>query len=375
MSIVTRHPSLRWLAPVLATAVLASAGTVIAATSSATAGDTLPERSAAQLLVDVQGARLAGLSGTVVQTADLGLPALPGVGGGDSSEFSSLVSGSHTLRVWSAGADKTRVALLGQYGESDLVHNGSDVWAWSSHSNTAKHVTLQAGKDKPETNELQSALTPQQAADKALAAVDPTTTVTTDRTAIVAGRTAYQLVLAPKDPASLVGSVRIAIDSETHVPTRVQVFAVDATDPAFEVGFTSFDPTTPADSVFAFNPPPGATVTEGMLGMAGAEPSPSSGTDSGSGSGTEKPTVVGTGWSTVVVGTLPTQGSDVAGDAAGGSMGSLDALVGQLPRASGAWGSGHVLSGTLFSAVVTDDGRVAAGAVAPAQLYAALGTE
>jgi hypothetical protein len=39
---------------------------------------------------------------------------------------------------------------------------------------------------------------------------------------------------------------------------------------------------------------------------------------------------------------------------------------------SGAWGSGRVLEGTLFSLVLTDDGRAALGAVAPEALYAAL---
>jgi hypothetical protein len=43
-----------------------------------------------------------------------------------------------------------------------------------------------------------------------------------------------------------------------------------------------------------------------------------------------------------------------------------------LPTVSGSWGSGHLLRGTLFSVLFTDDGRVVAGAVAPAQLYAAL---
>ncbi len=43
-----------------------------------------------------------------------------------------------------------------------------------------------------------------------------------------------------------------------------------------------------------------------------------------------------------------------------------------LPRVDGAWGSGRLLDGTLVSAVVTDDGRYAIGAVDPAQLYAAL---
>jgi len=40
-----------------------------------------------------------------------------------------------------------------------------------------------------------------------------------------------------------------------------------------------------------------------------------------------------------------------------------------LPRVHGSWGSGHLLKGRLFSAVATDDGRVAVGAVAPQVLY------
>jgi hypothetical protein len=43
--------------------------------------------------------------------------------------------------------------------------------------------------------------------------------------------------------------------------------------------------------------------------------------------------------------------------------------VNSLPKVSGSWGSGHLLSSALFSALVTDDGRVLAGAVAPAKLY------
>jgi hypothetical protein len=63
----------------------------------------------------------------------------------------------------------------------------------------------------------------------------------------------------------------------------------------------------------------------------------------------------------------------------GGGQGSAADIAGQLhrvlsllPKASGAWGSGRVLQGTLFTVVVTDDGRVAVGAVAPDRVYAAL---
>jgi hypothetical protein len=47
-------------------------------------------------------------------------------------------------------------------------------------------------------------------------------------------------------------------------------------------------------------------------------------------------------------------------------------VVKQLPAVSGSWGSGHLLHGTLFSVLVTDDGHVVAGAVPPDRLYAAL---
>jgi hypothetical protein len=47
-------------------------------------------------------------------------------------------------------------------------------------------------------------------------------------------------------------------------------------------------------------------------------------------------------------------------------------MLQELPKVSGSWGSGRLLQGTLFSALVTNDGRVAVGAVPPAQLYAAL---
>jgi hypothetical protein len=43
-----------------------------------------------------------------------------------------------------------------------------------------------------------------------------------------------------------------------------------------------------------------------------------------------------------------------------------------LPKVSGPWGSGRLLSGSLFSVVLTDDGRYAVGAVAPQALYKAL---
>ncbi|MEO7351461.1 MAG: outer membrane lipoprotein carrier protein LolA, partial [Marmoricola sp.] len=267
MSSLTRRPSLRWLVPALVAVILAAGGSTVGLIT-ANAGGGLPERTPAQLLVDVEKARLDGLSGTIVQNADLGLPSLPGLDAG-SSEMTSLVSGSHTLRLWYAGPNKIRLALLGSLGESDLVRDGTDLWSWSSTDRSATHrdVAL-TSENAPEKLASTAPVTPQQSADTALAAISPTTEVSADGTAVVAGRKAYELVLQPKDTGTLVESVHIAIDGRTHVPTRVQVFARKVSDPAFEVGFTSFDPSTPAASAFRFNPPPGTKVTESGSGSA-----------------------------------------------------------------------------------------------------------
>jgi outer membrane lipoprotein-sorting protein len=375
--LTARRPLWRWLLPILAVVVLATAGSAVAAIGRST-HSSLPSRTPSQLLVDVQKASIDGFSGTVVQSADLGLPSLPTVGGRQSSDFSSLVSGSHTLRVWTAGPQRTRIALLGQLGESDLIRNGSDVWLWSSHTNTARHLTVPATHHTTDAYGADGArgdhaMTPQQAADAALKAITPTTRVTTGPTVQVAGRSAYELVLDPRDPATLVGSVKIAIDGATHIPTRVQVIARGETKPAFEVGFTSFNPSTPPASVFRFNPPPGAHVTQGMVDGMGPSAGSSAGSSDKHSAGTE-PQLIGDGWTTVVKATLPSAsgGSHTPGGNASSALGSLDSVVKQLPAVSGSWGSGHLLHGTLFSVLVTDDGHVVAGAVPPDRLYAAL---
>jgi outer membrane lipoprotein-sorting protein len=358
MTVFTHRPTLRWLVPAVA-AVTLGAGGAVAGVITATARDGLPARSASQLLVDVQKAQLDGLSGTIVQNADLGLPSIPGVGGAGSSDMTSLVSGSHTLRLWYAGPHQVRLALLGSLGESDLVRDGKDLWSWSSTNKSATHRSMPTSEtEAPSSLAAVSPLTPQQAADAALQAISPSTKVSTDGTAVVAGRSAYELLLQPRDAASLVDSVRVAIDGKTHVPTRVQVFARNGSKPAFEIGFTSFDPKTPDASVFRFNPPPGTKVTE-----SGSTTTPSNQTPSRHTNG-QQPKVVGTGWTSVVVASVPT-------DAVSGA-GSATKMLTRLPSVSGSWGSGHLLRGTLFSALLTDDGRLVVGAVGPHALYAAL---
>jgi outer membrane lipoprotein-sorting protein len=367
MSTLTSRPVLRWGAPV-AVLVAVVGGGAAARTLAASAEPSLPPRTAAQLLVDLQTARLDGGSGTVVQRADLGLPALPGLGGQGSSNLQSLAAGSHTLRVWYAGPDQARLALLGTLGESDVIRNGRDLWAWDSQRNTASHSVLSlddTDSPGPPVDPRGWVKTPQEAASAALAAIDPTTKVDTSGAARVAGRPAYELMLAPRDSRSLVGRVTLAIDAEQHIPLRVRIYPTGSDNAAFEVAFTQVSFARPDPAQFRFTPPSGVQVSEDSAGSGRA----------GSATPHERPTIVGQGWTSVLVAKLPA-GTMPAGTGQSGSTGQSGNggpgfALDRLPRVSGAWGSGHLLTGRLFSVLFTDDGRVLAGAVRPEQLYAA----
>jgi outer membrane lipoprotein-sorting protein len=381
MSIFERTPALRWAVPAVTAVALVGGGSAIGGIH-AVAGAGLPARSAAQLLVDVQQARLDGLSGTVVQKSDLGLPSLPGIGGTSSvasSDLTSLISGTHTMRIWVAGPDKARMALLGTLGESDVIDNGSDLWVWASQDRTAKHYVLPVG-GKPRTTagapgSATLPTSPQAAADQALAAISPSTQVTTSGTATVAGRSAYELVLKPKERTSLVAQVRIAIDGRAHVPLRVQVFAKSAADPVFEVGFSSVDFARPDAAQFTFNPPPGTTVTDEKTPAAGKKATGAkTSTVAPRAKSADQPRVIGQGWGVVVIVKMPTPTSSPssAGATTDKTLTQLMRYVTLLPKVSGRWGSGHLMAGTVFSALLTDDGRLVVGAVTPKGLYAAL---
>jgi outer membrane lipoprotein-sorting protein len=389
MTIFEKTPALRWAVPAVTAVALVGGGSAITGLH-AIADAGLPARTAAQLLVDVQQARLEGLSGTVVQKSDLGLPSIPGLGGSGgsggmaSSNLTSLVSGTHTMRVWFAGPDQARMALLGTLGESDVIHNGKDVWVWASQGKTAKHYVLPthvAGKSKTTPGMPGPAgvpTSPQAAADKALAAISPSTEVTTSGTATVAGRSAYELVLTPKEATSLVDQVRIAIDGERHVPVRVQVFAKSVSDPVFEVGFSAVDFDRPDAAQFAFNPPPGTAVTEDKMPAVGkAAASSKTNTPAPPSKSADMPTVIGKGWGSALVVKMPAPTASAGTTSGTGAttdktVAALLKYVGMLPKVSGSWGSGHLMAGTAFSALLTDDGRLVVGAVTPEGLYAAL---
>jgi len=380
----------RWAVPA---GIVAVTGGLLAATmvSVAAAAPPLPPRTAAQLLAEVPG-KPPPLAGTVVETASLGLPALPPLVG--TVSLPSMLAGSHTINVWYADPSHYRLALPQSMSESDVIRNGNSLWLWGSSANLVTHLALPAGAKTSLFPSLP--LTPQQAAGQALTKAGRTTALRVDSNVTVAGQTAYQLVLAPKSPSSLIGQVRIAIDARHHVPLQVQVFAKGAASPAFQIGFTSISFGTPAAANVDFRPPAGATVVQDSTAPPGkAAKALGKGAVAGSG-------VIGKGWLAVadlpesalwslagggpsVRPASPASGlfghsSASAGQAPGNSGGAglgigtdviFNAVLQAARHVSGSWGSGRLLWTPLISVLVTSNGRILFGAVTPAVLYRA----
>jgi outer membrane lipoprotein-sorting protein len=374
----------RWAAPAVAVVVAGGAIAASAITVAQAAPD-LPVKTPAQLLAAVASTqKIPPLTGTVVETTSLGLPQLPDMG--NPTSLASLLTGSHTLKVYWQDAKHFRLAMPESMAETDLVRDGNTGWLWESSSNTVTKFSLAGkGKDVKAPKKAVKALrdlpplTPQQAANQALQAVGKTTLVSVESTLTVAGEPAYQLVLAPKDSRSTIASVRIAIDGKTSVPLRVQVFAKGSGTPALQVGYTEISYVAPAPANFTFTPPPGATyddTTRPQSGQQAKEPAVTGTTGT-----------YGSGWLTVAEvpeslltmaanprGSAPAGGTTPTGTGAFGrdSQLAISAILGAAKPVSGAWGSGQLIHTSLVNILIVGN-EMYIGAVQPSVLEAAVG--
>ena len=316
---------------------------LLALPGGAGASPVLPPVSPEDLVASVLQADPDAFNGTVELDNALGLPAVPGV----------PAAGTSSARVWSDGDDGGRVQIPSADGERTLVSDGTTFWAWDS-----AEQTVVTGEKGAESAPDRAAVDPTTAAAEAIRTLQTSSEVSVDGTSEVAGRAAYELVLTPApSERTLLREVRIAVDAEQRVPLRLTVLAQGSADPAFEVGFTELTFGAQDPALFTFTPPPGATVEEPPARPEGAERPEFTGA---------QPQVVGEGWDTVVVATMPEGAGGEQADEARAQIGSFGTPV------SGAWGSGTLISTAVGSAILTDDGRVAAGAVPEQVLTEAL---
>jgi hypothetical protein len=418
--------TLAWAAPLGAIALVTGGAAWTAAASSA---PDLPDRTPAEVLALAAEADVEQLSGTVRTDADLGLPELPegfalpggpgdprGAPSGDApgapgsatgeatdgtaadaspaGVLTRLLSGENSLRVWVDGpGDRFRADLDDPFAGARVVRDGDAVSFWSA-TDPGTVVRLTAPDDAgaaPGTDDPEPAaptgvedLTPLEAAERFVAEADGSTEIRLDDATVVAGRDAYVLVADPRDDDTLVDRLVLAVDGETGLPLRFQVFAVDQRRPAFQTGFTEIDLAAPADDAFETAFPGDATVTEeqfdglrdvlrgGLGDLAGPDDDAAPGRDGGAAGAPEGVEVVGEGWSAVAV--LDGAGSSVggpgdgAGDGAGDGTGAGGAEAEAEPGAAleglaEAVDGGRAIRTALVSVLIADDGRVLVGSV------------
>ncbi|WP_433278629.1 LolA family protein [Pseudonocardia xinjiangensis] len=309
----------------------------------------LPPITAEALVSSVLAAHPGPFGGTVELDNQLGLPSLP--------NMPQAADGTSTARVWSDGEGRGRIQLPTDSGERTLVSDGTTFWSWNSEDRTVTRAPEHTGQRTEGSPD--AATDPTAAATKALAALRSSSEIGVDGTAEVAGRPAYELVLSPlPSERTLLREVRIAVDAATRAPLRLTVLATGSSDPAVQLGFTDLTFGAQDPALFTFTPPPGSTVRDDQH-RDDARPAKPEG----------EHTVVGTGWDAVVVGKMQAPARSEGADGRRSDVPDLSALGTPV---SGPWGSGRLITTALGGAIITDDGRIAVGAVPEPVLAEAL---
>ena len=348
--------STRWVVPAGVTAV------VVGLTLAPGASADLPSKSPEEVLVMAGESTLDSFSGTVVVRTDLGVPTALLAGDMDGGP---PMDENRTIRVWKDGDDLARASVASLMSEMTIIRNRDEVWAYDSDTGIVRTGEVPATDDASSTPPWADEVPdPAEAAAWLLDTIEPTTQVSAGEPTVVAGREAYELVLTPTQEGTLVGSASMAVDAETGAVLRVQVTATGATSPALDVAYSAFDPTPPPAEVFALELPPGASEEPWTAPEAYENEG-----DKPDGLVVE-PVVVGEGWTSVLVMPAEAVASDPLGDAQDDPAGAteLSALPADLltPVDGGA-----VLTTSLVSVMIADDGRVLVGAVTPDVLVAA----
>ncbi len=340
--IIKARLKLLYAAP-LVIASTALAVSVIAPQIARASTPDLPPISPNQLLSWIKSTSPIPLNGTVSGTTSFPVPSASLL---NSSNPESALSGSTTesYNVWTNGSGSFRAQQVSQASETDLYVTPGSAWLWNSAKLTAtnvKHSGIQANGYSFRSN-------PGVTASEIVSRLSAYSTLSVSGNTMVAGRPAYTLSIVPTAGDSLIGSIQIAVDGQTHIPVQVQIFPKGSTAPAASLGYVTLRFASQPSSIFSFSPPSGARVVNPVQNAAQNGKKPNS-------VGSTK--VVGTGFNSVVVAT----GVSKATSALGGIEKSLPVVATSL-------GSGRLYSTPIFEAILLPNGTVVAGAVDTSRL-------
>ncbi|ADD45919.1 hypothetical protein [Stackebrandtia nassauensis] len=303
----------------------------------------LPDKTPEEVLAALQNSDVDGFSGTVTQTADLGLP-----NSGTGSGAASLSSGEHKLGVmYSAEGNQARVSQQGDVKETSYVRDGEKLFKWDSQAGESFEYTL-AGEAADTSIMPFAGWWPGAAADKAVASAKSAELSLGDPVNI-AGYDAYTLIMTPTEDSTLAEKVEIAVEGESGMPIATNVYAKGGSEPVFSMAYDELNMTTPGPENFQA-PEAAKAKDKGTLGVDGDEAA-----------------LIGSGFTSI--GTMETTEEEIkeyfveeglSGDA-------VQAWIDEAEQVEG----GKILESTLVNAYLTDDGKLYVGSVTPETLVEA----
>jgi outer membrane lipoprotein-sorting protein len=264
-------------------------------------------------------------------------------------------------RLW-ATQGHLRLELQGSNGDSQIVVDGSSVWAYDPASNTVYEGTLPSQPSAggvSGTGTVPSVSTIQAALTKASQNVSLSNPRATD----IGGQPAYVETITPKSSAGLIGALRIGFDANHAVPLEFALIPRGQTAAALALEATSISYGPVPASVFQIAPPAGAHVVTLSFPTPATNPAP----DGSATGGSVK--VVGSGLGSVIVAQhAGTTGSTSAGSGALGSLPlqtvSINGAAGkQLPTSLGTVleftrnGVSYLLAGSVSASTIDSIAR------------------
>lgn len=295
----------KWIPAVVAPATVVALS--IAVPMQANAEIDLPDKSASEILQMMNAEPDMSFSGRVTKVSNLGLPPIgnmPNVSESMVEEMEEnmpegmqefiprvtesnvvtdlleIISGTHEARIYVDGPDKLRVQILDPMSERSITVNGDTVWFYDDDKLAAQYMTMDINKEELEakaeefeaenSEEIEQRIAelpfdlnnPAEVADYVLEEASEYSAITVGVDQNVAGRAAYELIATPLAAETTVDYVSVAIDAETGMALNVKIMAKGQVEPAMQIGFTSIDYSTPDASIFEFNPSSDVTVTE-----------------------------------------------------------------------------------------------------------------
>jgi outer membrane lipoprotein-sorting protein len=313
----------------------------------------LQPMSASQLIAAVIGAAPVQYSGQLQITSN--------ILGSDASLLSSvgqgvaLPEGTSQIVVYRGSGPDLRLQMVDAQSERDLYVTSTGAWLWNSSTSSADHLTFSQPMSSA-SNAFAQSTNPTEIADALVGRLAPTSRLVVGANTYVAGHAAYTLTLTPRQSGSSISSIRVFIDAKNYHVLNVSVYSVDSSAPVLAMGYQSISFTDPSSANFSFTPPIGAsvkTVTQSQL---------QSMFDPMNAGSLSKPTVLGTGWQSVVE--MPKETFTQMTKSIGSK--TLAELETPVTLANG--GTANLIHTELVNLLVLPNGSTLVGAVEPAVL-------